>query len=86
MSVSGCCRCRLTAAAICLGVNLQTWRERVLKEVHVEVVVALNGFLNAQLKNVGEVAGGVEPQIDDGISDAEKQNVGGENTSKNKTI
>lgn len=55
----------------------------MLKEVHVKVVVALNGFLNTQLKNVGEVAGGIKPQIDDGISNAEKQNVGGKNT-KNK--
>lgn len=68
---------RLTAAAICagLGVNVQTWWERVLKEVHVKVILTLNGFLNTQLKYVGEVAGGIKPQINYGIANAEsKQN------------
>lgn len=65
----------LTAAAICarLGVNLQTWRERVLKEVHVEVILSLHGFLNAQLKNIGEVAGGIEPQINYWISNTKSE-------------
>lgn len=56
---------RRTAAAICasLGENLQVWRERVLQEVHVEVVLTLHRFLYAQLKDVGEVAGGIKPQI-----------------------
>ena len=66
---------RLTAAAICasLGVNLQTWRERVLKEVHVEVILSLHGLLNAQLKNVGEVAGGIKPQINYRISNTKSE-------------
>lgn len=56
---------RLTAAAVCgrLGENLQAWRERVLQEVHVEVVLTLNSFLYSQLEDVGEVAGGVKPQV-----------------------
>lgn len=68
----------LTAAAICasLGVDLQAWGERVLQEVHVEVVLALHGFLDAQLEDVGEIAGGVKPQIHDGISDAECERKG----------
>lgn len=59
-----------TAAAICagFGVNLQAWRKRVLKEVHVKVILALDGFLYAQLENVGEVAGGIKPQINNRIA------------------
>lgn len=69
--------CRgLTAAAICagLGVNLQAWREWVLQEVHVEVVLTLHCFLYAQLKDVGEVAGGIKPQVHYRISNAEWEN------------
>lgn len=62
----------LTAAAIgaTLGVNLQHGRQRVLQQVHVEVVVVLHGFLDAQLEDVGEVAGGVEAQVDHRVADA----------------
>lgn len=51
----------LTAAAVRagLGVNLQAWRKRVLQEVHVEVIVALHRLLYPQLKDVGEITGGV---------------------------
>lgn len=77
MFVNGWCR-GLTAAAICasLGVNLQAWRERVLQEVHVEVVLTLHCFLYAQLKDVGEIAGGIKPQIHYRISNAECENKG----------
>lgn len=56
---------RLTAAAICasLGINLQAWREGVLQEVHVEVILTLHCFLYSQLEDVSEIAGGIEPQI-----------------------
>lgn len=66
---------RLTAAAICacLGINLQAWGERVLKEVHVEVILTLHCFLYAQLKDVGEVAGGIKPQINYRISNTESE-------------
>lgn len=66
---------RLTAAAICasLGINLQAWRERVLQKVHVEIVLTLHGFLYAQLKNVGEVAGGIKPQIHNRIPNTERE-------------
>lgn len=72
--INGRCR-RLTAAAICagLGVNLQAWRERVLQEVHVEVVLALHRFLYAQLEDVGEITGGIKPQIHHRISNAERE-------------
>lgn len=40
-----------------------------------KVILTLNGFLNTQLKYVGEVAGGIKPQINYGVADAEsKQN------------
>lgn len=45
----------------------------MLQEVHVEVILTLNSFLYAQLEDVGEVAGGIKPQIHDRISDAERQ-------------
>lgn len=45
----------------------------MLKEVHVKVVLALHGLLNAQLEDVGEVAGGIEPQINHGVPDAESK-------------
>lgn len=45
----------------------------MLKEVHVKVVLALHGFLNTQLENVGEVAGGIKSQINYGVSDAESK-------------
>lgn len=63
---------RLTAAAICasLGINLQAWREGVLQEVHVEVILTLHRFLYSQLEDVSEVAGGIEPQIYYRISNA----------------
>lgn len=66
---------RLTAAAICagLGINLQAWRERVLQKVHVEIVLTLHSFLYAKLKNVGEVAGGIKPQIHYRISNTESE-------------
>lgn len=64
-----------TAAAVCgaLGVNLQTRGERVLQQVHVEVILALHRLLYAQLKDVGEVAGGVKAQVYDRISNAEEK-------------
>lgn len=77
----GRCR-RLTAAAICarLGVNLHAWRQRVLQKVHVEVVLALHRFLYAQLKDVGEIAGGVKPQIHYRISNAGREHRGGKHS------
>lgn len=62
---------RLTAA-ICdsLGVNLQAWREGALEEVHVEVILILHCFLYAQLKDVGEIAGGIKPEIHYRIANA----------------
>lgn len=35
-----------------------------------EVVVVLHSFLDAQLEDVGEVAGGIKAQIDHWVSDA----------------
>lgn len=35
-----------------------------------EVVVVLHGFLDAQLEDVGEVAGGIKAQVDHRVSDA----------------
>lgn len=42
----------------------------MLQEVHVEVILTLHSFLNAQLEDVGEVAGGIKPQIHYRISNA----------------
>lgn len=74
----------LTAAAICasLGINLQAWREGVLQEVHVEVILTLHSFLYTQLEDVGEIAGGIEPQIYYRISNAECKYRGNENQNK----
>lgn len=35
-----------------------------------EVVVVLHGFLDAQLEDVGEIAGGIKAQVDHRVSDA----------------
>lgn len=74
---------RLTAVAAAwrvvgagLGEKLQAWRQRVLQEVHVEVILTLHGLLYTQLKNVGEVAGGVEAQIHNRIPNTEEENSG----------
>lgn len=45
-----------------------------MQEVHLEVVLALHGFLRAQLEDAGEVAGGIEPQIDNRVANAEGVN------------
>lgn len=68
---------RLTAAAICAGlrINLQAWRERVLQEVHVEIILTLHSFLYAQLKNVGKVAGDIKAQIHHRISNTEREHI-----------
>lgn len=42
----------------------------MLQEVHVEVVVAPHRLLYPQLKDVGEVTGGVKPQIHNRVSNA----------------
>lgn len=74
---------RLTAVAAAwrvvgagLGEKLQAWRQRVLQEVHVEVILTLHGLLYTQLKDVGEVAGGVEAQIHNRIPNTEEDNSG----------
>lgn len=36
-----------------------------------EIIVALHRLLYAQLKDVGEVTGGIKPEIDHGVSNAE---------------
>lgn len=69
---AGQCR-RLTSTGVWagLGVNLQAWRKRALQEVHVEVIVTLHRLLYAQLKDVGEITGGVKPKINYRVSNAE---------------
>lgn len=69
---AGQCR-RLTGTGVRagLGVNLQAWRKRALQEVHVEVIVTLHRLLYAQLKDVGEITGGVKPKINYRVSNAE---------------
>lgn len=48
----------------------------MLQEVHVEVILTLHGLLYTQLKDVGEVAGGVEAQIHNRIPNTEEENSG----------
>lgn len=45
----------------------------MLQEVHVKVILALHGFLYTQLENVGEVAGGIKPQINNRIANTESR-------------
>lgn len=49
----------------------------MLQEVHVKVVVALHGLLYPQLKDVGEITGGVEAQINHRVAYAEETEGGG---------
>lgn len=43
----------------------------MLQEVHVEVIVALHRLLYPQLKDVGEITGGVQAQVNHRVSYAE---------------
>lgn len=49
----------------------------MLQEVHVEVIVALHRLLYPKLKDVGEITGGVKPQVNYRVSYAEGE-IGGE--------
>lgn len=49
----------------------------MLQEVHVEVIVALHRLLDPQLKDVGEITGGVQAQINHRVSYAEGATKGG---------
>lgn len=49
----------------------------MLQEVHVEVIVTLHRFLYPQLKDVGEITGGVQAQINHRVSYAEGATKGG---------
>lgn len=84
---AGQCR-RLTDTAVRArpGVNLQAWGKRALQEVHVEVIVALDHLLYAQLKDVGEVTGGIKPKINDRVSNAEGGTKQGDNKLEGSKI
>lgn len=49
----------------------------MLQEVHVEVIVALHRLLDPQLKDVGEITGGVQAQVNHRVSYAEGATKGG---------
>lgn len=49
----------------------------MLQEVHVEVIVALHRLLYPQLKDVGEITGGVQAQVNHRVSYAEGATRGG---------